>query len=326
MEDDSPHIGDSLESGFSRMVARHSIDARIKAIDAALPAVPDVRAHFLYPAFKGRKPAMEALAKMLALEVTRFCATRSERRAAIAKDREIGELESGATEQLAAEARRLFMKARGNRARSGEGGELLLYALIEHFLNAPLIVSKMRLKTSRDMPVHGADGLHAAWCTKNNALILYFGESKMHQTFSGAMKDAAESVAGLVTNADGRLDQELRLVNSFRDFDNFPPDGVEYLLRFLNPFESEEANRRIDRFAILIGFDYHAYEKLDSVPLAEVENVFINFYKAAIASKIDTARSHLTDNGVEPEQVDLFLFPVPSVDKFRASFEEYVSG
>lgn len=317
---------DQIHGQLDRLVERHSIDARIKALDVPAPDRPCVRAHFLYPAFKDRKPTIPALMQMLASEVTRFCATRSQRRHARLRDAEISELETSSAERLGAEARKLFITARGDSARSGEGGELLLYALVEHFLKAPLIVSKMRLKTNREMPVHGADGLHAAWCPVTNALILYFGESKMHKTFASAMKDAAESIAGLSTNEDSRLDQELRLISAFHDLDNFPAEGIEHLLRFLNPFETEEANRRIDRFAILIGFDYHAYEKLSEVPLEQVESTFVEHYRAAVSSKIETARGHLKNFEIELERVDLFLFPLPSVDDFRKSFEEILGA
>ena len=268
---------------------------------------------------------MEALAKMLVKEITKFCATRADRRKAKRLDNEAGDFETGAVEDLVAKARSLFMAPDAD-ARSGEAGELLLYALIEHYLRAPLIVSKMRLKTSANMPVHGADGLHAGWCEKTDSLILYFGESKMHQTFASAMQDAAESVAALVTNKDGRLERELELVSNFHDLGNFPEQGIEYLLRFLNPFETEEGNRRIDRFAILVGFDYHAYAKVADVPLAEVEETFLRHYKGAMNQKIGTARSHLKTNAIELENVDLFIFPVPSVDLFRASFQEAMNG
>ncbi|XYI31033.1 hypothetical protein MNJPNG_02600 [Cupriavidus oxalaticus] len=148
----------------------------------------------------------------------------------------------------------------------------------------------------------------------------------MHQSFASAMQDAAESVAALVTNAEGRLDQELRLISNFHDLGDFPEEGVEFLLRFLNPFETEEANRRIDRFAILVGFDYHAYGKLADVPLAEVEESFLRHYKAAMERKVDTAHGHLTRNGIELENVDLFIFPVASVEEFRAKFQEAING
>ncbi|MBV8273388.1 MAG: DUF1837 domain-containing protein [Cupriavidus sp.] len=315
-----------LGAQFDQLVDRHRLDARLRRMETPDRLQPCVNAHFLYPAFQGRATSMQALARMLSSEITRFCATRQERRAARRADAVVGELETGAVERMADEARRLFMRARGNAARSGEGGELLLYALIEHFLGAPLIVSKMRLKTSPEMPVHGADGLHAAWCRESNALILYFGESKMHQDFAGAMREAAESIAGIAANANDRLDQELRLITAFHDLDSFPAEGVEHLLRFLDPFASDEANYRIDRFAVLVGFDYHAYNKLATVPLKEVEAIFLEHYATVVDQKIRTARHHLQQHHIELERVDLFLFPVPSVEEFRQCFEDVIHG
>ncbi|WP_371054174.1 hypothetical protein [Ralstonia pseudosolanacearum] len=60
--------------------------------------------------------------------------------------------------------------------------------------------------------------------------------------------------------------------------------------------------------------------------MTEVEETFLNHYRAAMAAKIDTARGHLSSNGIELEQVDLFIFPVPSVDDFREQFQEAMNG
>ena len=63
-------------------------------------------------------------------------------------------------------------------ANAGEGGEVILYSLLEGHLGAPKILSKMELKTSSAHYVHGSDGVHLLR-TDEDTYQLIFGESKM---------------------------------------------------------------------------------------------------------------------------------------------------
>jgi len=62
--------------------------------------------------------------------------------------------------------------------RSGELGELLLYMLIEWVLKAPIVASKMYLKTSQQMPVHGVDGIHLGY-EADEALVKLVGTASI---------------------------------------------------------------------------------------------------------------------------------------------------
>ncbi|MGN5476907.1 HamA C-terminal domain-containing protein [Cupriavidus basilensis] len=247
---DEPFPSDSRAGRISGIVDSHAVDVRIRRVEFTSTTLPCVNAHFLHTqSSKAANRRWKRWRRCWLRKLRSLCATRADRRKAKRLDNEAGDSGDGRGRRACSEGAEFVHGARRG-CPVWEAGELLLYALIEHYLRAPLIVSKMRLKTSTNMPVHGADGLHAGWCEKTDALILYFGESKMHQTFASAMQDAAESVAALVTNKDGRLERELDLRSNFYDLGNFPEKGIEYLLRFLNPFETEEGNRRIDRFAI----------------------------------------------------------------------------
>lgn len=266
---------------FKKLLGRHHVDARIRKLTINEDGFPPVSAHFLYPAFKNGKPSVVELISMLIEEITSFCATKSQRREAKLKD--AADLyDSKNVEELARWAKKLFIKAREKETRSGEGGELLLYVLIEHFLKAPLVLSKMRLKTSPGMPVHGADGVHALWNETEQSLTMFFGESKMHSTFSGAIADAAQSIGEISKNVDSRLDHELQLTTGNIDLDGFPDGLHDYLLKFLHPYKTEEGNRRKDRFAILIGYDFHAYGKIETAGMAKAESDFLEIYKKSL--------------------------------------------
>ena len=77
---------------------------------------------------------------------------------------------SEAVTALVEEARRSFTDL----AKTGEGGEMLLFLLAERFLKLPQILCKMDLKTDARMHYHGADGVYAG-ITDAGVLKLYSG-------------------------------------------------------------------------------------------------------------------------------------------------------
>jgi hypothetical protein len=58
-------------------------------------------------------------------------------------------------------------------AKTGEGGEMLLFLLAERFLQLPQILCKMDLKTDSRMHYHGADGVYAG-VTSSGTLKLFW--------------------------------------------------------------------------------------------------------------------------------------------------------
>ena len=94
----------------------------------------------------------------------------------------------------------------------GELGELLLFTLLEVYFKAPKLLSKISLKTSRRVPVFGADAVHAQYVDGN--LRLYLGESKMRKTFTNAASSAATSISRFLE----KYCDEFDLIDSYIDF------------------------------------------------------------------------------------------------------------
>ncbi len=67
---------------------------------------------------------------------------------------------------LVEQARRSFTDL----AKTGEGGEMLLFLLAERFLKLPHILCKMDLKTDTRMHYHGADGVYAE-CNRSQGVL-----------------------------------------------------------------------------------------------------------------------------------------------------------
>jgi hypothetical protein len=85
-----------------------------------------------------------------------------------AKERDAKYNSTEAVADLLEEARRSFTDL----AKTGEGGEMLLFLLAERFLKLPQILCKMDLKTDSRMHYHGADGVYAG-ITDEGVLKLY---------------------------------------------------------------------------------------------------------------------------------------------------------
>lgn len=319
-------VNPDFEQFFKPLIGKHIVLNRIRRLSPVEEFAPTVSAHFLYPAFERGKPAIGALIEALKLEIPAFCTTKQERAKAFAQDREGGGFETFETQMLIDKARRLFIRATAGKKDSGEGGELLLFAFIEHYLGAPIILSKMRLKTNTQMPVHGADGVHARWDSDSNQLVVIFGESKVYASIQKALKAAAESIGSFVADVNGRKNYELELTTAHVDLDGFPEECKAELIRYLHPFATEEGTRRHERFAVLLAYTSSGYTKLDKVKATDAEKAFIEDYNEKLLPALRLAKKHLGDVGVELDAVDLFILPLPDAQEFREKFYEVLGG
>jgi hypothetical protein len=219
-------------------------------------------------------------------------------------------------ERLQREAIDVFIKAQKKANKSGEAGELLLFILTEWILKAPQLLAKLPLKTSRDVPVHGTDGIHVGYWPEKRALCTYWGEAKLHADVSQAIASAAKSIQNAIKPK--KAEYELKLVARHIDTTGFSSEQRSLLLGFLNPLESENYNMRIDITTCLIGFDFDAYRKLN---LDSDERQFADLAKAKLQELAPRISKVLTSAGLENRYVELFLFPVPSVQDFRDQFQ-----
>lgn len=250
------------------------------------------------------RPRIEALVKVVAEHVLDYAIPRTQIREA---DEEYARTRSSQKlVRLVTEAKALFTDL----AQSGEGGELLLFALAERILRLPQLICKMSLKTNTRMHVHGADGLHAGVDEATGKLLLYWGESKIYGDVTGAVRECLASVAPMLAeHAAGQRD--LHLLQRHADLDS--PALEAALKQFLDP-DSEHFNSVEFRGLCLVGFDCDAYPEGPSD--AEV---------AALAKQIGTTlpawKGHVKRRIAE-EKLDAFamhfLFvPFPSADAFR---------
>ncbi|UGV27730.1 DUF1837 domain-containing protein [Rhodopseudomonas boonkerdii] len=219
-------------------------------------------------------------------------------------------------ERLQREACSTFIQAQRAANKNGEAGELLLFILTEWILKAPQLLAKLPLKTNRNVPIFGSDGIHVGFWREKNVLCTYWGEAKLHADLGKAINSAIDSIKNSLRPQSSEF--ELALVRRNLDTTGLDKQAKAALLSFLNPLNNENYNSRIDITTCLISFDFDAYSKLNS---ENGENHFRSLalqHLQKLAPKLSTA---LSAAGIKNRHIELFLFPVPSVQDFRDQFQ-----
>ncbi len=111
----------------------------------------------------------------------------------------------------------------------------------------------MYLKTNNNMPVHGTDGIHAKFDDETKKLLLYWGESKAHNSLGNAFSSAMKSIKDFID--EGGQDFEVKVVSSFSDFNTATEAAKQAFINYLDPY-SEDYNQCITVFACLLVFDF----------------------------------------------------------------------
>jgi len=195
----------------------------------------------------------------------------------------------------------------------GELGELLLFTLLDVYFEAPKILSKISLKTSRRMPVFGADAVHAQYV--DGALRLYLGESKLHKSFSNAATKAAKSIK----SASGEYEAEFDIIDTHIDFPEMEAEVRDELLCLLNPF-SEDNKKNIPEILhspCFIGF-------VDASIFSDDKDEYENKYIEVAGENIGDFYSKLSDQDNDINKTALILLPFSSLDSLVKEFISYM--
>lgn len=266
------------------------------------------RCHFVVRDGNDR-PRVKALARCLSEQAIDYCIPRS--RVATAFERFTATGSADHLVRINAEALDLFTSLE----QTGEGGEMLLFLLLERLLGAPQLLCKMSLKTSSQMHFHGADGVHIK-ALPDSRLALYWCESKLHASANSATDSCFESVSPfLLDEGGGASDRDLLLVR-----DNVDTGDEELDRRIVQYFISDQPQTvlREIRGASLIGFSLEDYPHPHE---ADGETV-VEAVRDAVQSWFDRVGKRVEKHKLEGFEIDVFCLPMPSVDAFRAAFRK----
>jgi hypothetical protein len=250
------------------------------------------------------------LAEFMRNTVADYAIPRSQLAKAKARDAKYNSTEAVAA--VVEQARRSFTDV----ARTGEGGEILLFLLAERFLRLPQILCKMDLKTDPRMHYHGADGVYAG-VTADGMLKLYWGESKIYKSAAAAIQACLTSLAPFLLEPEhenAERERDLILLSDKADLSD--PALTEALKRYFD--KNSIMSKRVQYCGVaLVGFDAAFYPgdqvKIIADEIAEAARVELESWRATIGERLKTEK-------LEQVEIELFCLPLPSADGFRAAF------
>jgi hypothetical protein len=201
-------------------------------------------------------------------------------------------------------------------AKSGEGGELLVFAMAEAVFKITQIICKMSLKTSASMHYHGSDGVYAE-ARPDGGLNLYWAESKIYGDPAAAIRNCLESLAPFLRQEEGDdsvRQQDILLVNEFANFTD------ERLLVALKKFldRDDPLSKQVMHCGFaLCAFDCSAYPEEDVEGKADAIAAAI---KSEQTKWIDTAQRRVVHEGLQNFDLHFICVPMPSAEDFRTYF------
>ncbi len=298
------------------------LSSRVSSINKVFSTADcKITGRFLYVPFRDSKPTVDDLITVAHARLVNFAIPKIRITEALAEmAANPGVMDPWVL--LSTEARDLFIKTKKETGRSGELGEVLLYMLMEWVLKAPIVACKMYLKTSRQMPIHGTDGIHVGH--EGDNLLMYWGESKMHSKLSSALSDIATSIAKISSSPKDR-ENEIRIIRSNLNLDGISESGKKALKNYFNPY-APESNMLLDCYACLAGFDYAIYDAMSSKKHDECDAVFRKEYELGIESIWKSVIQKSQDEHLRTLRFTYFLFPFPSVDAARQKFQDKLWG
>jgi len=296
------------------------IHGYIQKVDTHLEiASTKALAHCYFIALDGNgRPRINDFAEFVARHVVDYAIPRKEIAAAQKYDTENNT--TTAHTALVKKAAGLFTSLE----KTGEGGEMLLYILVQEFLKLPQLICKMPLKTNSEMHYHGADGIHVS--VEENAdgkeiLSLYWGESKLYKDLGKAIKAAIESIKGFLLSdgsAGTPAQRDLQLIQ-----DNLHVVDEKLgnaLLKYLD--KDDPLYGQVNWKGIcLIGFD------TDHYPATPNSGETIKQIKEKIEKELpkwsEKVGKQISEHtNLNTFDIHVFLLPFPSVEAFRKAFLE----
>jgi hypothetical protein len=201
---------------------------------------------------------------------------------------------------------------------TGEGGEMLLFLLAERFLKLPQVLCKMDLKTDSHMHYHGADGVYAG-VTNDGILKLYWGESKIYNDATSAIRACIASLAPFLSEADHQessRERDLVLLSDKADLSD--PKLTDAFKRYFD--RTSKVSNRVEYCGIaLVGFDASFYPADDAKAVAEA---IADAARMELAKWISSISNRLAAEKLDRFEIEFFCVPIPSADGFRSAFLE----
>ena len=213
--------------------------------------------------------------------------------------------------RLERQARALFTQI----ANTGEGGELLLFAMAEALFGLTQILCKMSLKTSGAMHYHGSDGVYAE-ARPDGGLNVYWGESKIYGDPTDAIRECLSSLAPFLVDPDAMTSARERDVLLVNEFANFTDERLVDALRAA--FQPDDAHSLQTRHCgiALTAFDCGAYGGAAAPTLDQI----VKAMTAELPRWVRAVGRRVAAENLATFDVHFICVPLPEAEAFRTAF------
>lgn len=199
--------------------------------------------------------------------------------------------------------------------KAGEGGEVILYSLLEGHLGAPKVLSKMELKTNSDHYVYGSDGVHLLR-TGKYTFQLIFGESKMYADSGGVGSSVKLGIKAAFASIgkvhDDGFDFDTWLVQSELLKEELDEEKLSALSAILLPDGGggDDATSKNNAFGIFVGYEVDVSDmKAEEMELAEIEAELRKRATDATTAEHDLIKQEITTRGLGIYPIHMYAIP-----------------
>jgi hypothetical protein len=204
----------------------------------------------------------------------------------------------------------------------GELGELLLYLFLEIQLNAPKLLSKMEIKTTRNQYIYGADGVHLYLTKDEEGLPIYqfiVGESKIKNDILAATRVAFESIK----NSLDEIDIETALVSTEILKEVCTKEEADIIKEMIIPSEDVSNNFALHEKAvgIFIGYTGDYEENISNSMWNKTINEKI---KKDISRSIKTMKTKIAELELSGYSFYCYYLPFNNAEKDRKDIIEAI--
>ena len=300
------------------------IGNRIKEATVSLSAADNTRisGRFFYLDIKNHKPNQTVFVDYIFKKIDRYCIPRKVRSQARKKYSELED--ESVFSELHDQAIRLFIYSNKKRgAHLGEPAELIAFIILEAFLGAPQIASKMYMKTSTSMPVHGADAIHMRYYKETDCLELIWGEAKLYDNLSNGINQAVESIKSFISvdekTGERPQKRDIEIIQDYPDVDD--EDMKQAICDYFDPYSEKAGNVR-HVYTCLVGYDESLYGQLVGATDSEIEEYFKAEYVKKAVNTYNSFTAKVKSEGLSELQFVLILLPFEDVNALRENFKE----
>ena len=203
----------------------------------------------------------------------------------------------------------------------GELGELLLFCFLEAHLKAPKILSKLELKTSTNLYVNGADGVHFLKL-ENGDYQLIFGEAKMYKDIKNAFNKALNSIYEFKNqiNENGEfksgMQYEKALISDNLSKETFSDDEKKFLKGLIYPNQNQDFQVD-DAFGIFVGFEIEVSEAENAMPNATFRKLIHKRIIEEVKRCINTIEKKIKEYNLQGHDFYVYVVPFTDIDNSR---------